>query len=971
MNGLEVSGMDAMDTEETGDNATIITSAGIYSEYPLKVVLTGENSVTGAIGGKTKWKKNMNKYYYKSYGIYTGGLEIEENGVGSLTVKSAEEVTGYCYGIYSTDDVTVSGGELNTIVGVARNGHGSTSTTWYPSAISLYVDGDFTMEDGEVLAESLKVDNNKTPSTHAKQNAGIYATGNILVENGTLVGKGAEEDFETPINYYHNAGIYAGGNITIKKGTVTGIAGTGTNNSFSDITSLSMSGGGIVSVGDIDIYGGTVTGTGAAITDAANVGIWSQNVLTIYNGIVKGTGKTASDDWSVGIGAYNGVVIEDGQIEAISEGESEDTVMKSEEARKAGLSRASIGLYSYWDMTISGDAKVTAEASTALMYSYGTHCYKHFHMSGNASLQTSAKKTFLEYKNGSSVTPAYRPMRSLGLFMYDRVYQQSDELLQSVGGSFTMTGGKLEAWCTNKADSTTNKYNGRNFALRIYEEKDRQKVFFSDENQTDATWYAWTTERGGTLKNSAETPYVYSETEANHLGSYLLIQKATTETETYEVTFDSKGGSEIEESPVEVESGKTVDKPTDPEREGYTFLGWFTSEDDGETLADTEYDFTTAVTSSFTLYAKWQKDDGGDKDDKDDNDDKDDEKDPDKDDKDDEKDPDKDDDKDNSRPSGSSYGKVTLTKTDAEDTDTTLSGVKFALYKKGGKEIGEYTTDKNGEITVTRLSPGEYYWVEVSPAVGYSLDESKHSFTIYKNRHTEMTVENERSEIPAVFTNDHYAYIVGYEDGLIRPEANITRAEVAAIFFRLLDSETRESYLSTENNFYDVNEGDWFNSSVSAMAAMKIISGYPDGGFHPSANITRAEFAAIASRFEQNGNTSEASFADIYEHWAQKEINVASNNGWVLGYEDGSFRPDQYITRAEAMAMVNRVLQRIPRDTDDLIAGMKMWKDNANTAKWYYLTVQEATNSHDYARRANGYEYWTSLRQAPDWNVYQ
>ena len=146
-----------------------------------------------------------------------------------------------------------------------------------------------------------------------------------------------------------------------------------------------------------------------------------------------------------------------------------------------------------------------------------------------------------------------------------------------------------------------------------------------------------------------------------------------------------------------------------------------------------------------------------------------------------------------------------------------------------------------------------------------------------------------------------------------------------------------------------------------------IINGYPDGDFHPNANITRAEFAAIAARFDSNANTTGVSFTDIYGHWAQKEINIAANNGWILGYENGEFRPNQNIIRAEAMAMVNRVLQRIPESKEDLLDAMVKWSDNMDTTKWYYLTVQEATNSHDYGRKNNGYEYWTKITEVPDW----
>ena len=312
-------------------------------------------------------------------------------------------------------------------------------------------------------------------------------------------------------------------------------------------------------------------------------------------------------------------------------------------------------------------------------------------------------------------------------------------------------------------------------------------------------------------------------------------------------------------------------------------------------------------------------------------------------------------------------GTVVLTKVDAEDSSTTLSGVVFELYKANGRLVDTYTTNEDGKITVRGLPAGSYYWVEVRPAEGYVIDTTEHVFTVSAGYTERITITNTRSSVPVVFSGDHYAYIIGYNDGLVHPEANITRAEVATIFFRLLDDATREQYLTKENSFADVEQGMWFNTAVSTMAAMGIVNGYPDGNFYPNEFITRAEFAAIAARFDTNGNTTGASFDDIYGHWAQKEINVAYNNGWILGYEDGTFKPDQYITRAEAMALVNRVLQRVPEHKDDLLDDMVTWPDNMDTTKWYYLAVQEATNSHDYCRKTNGYEYWTALREVRDW----
>lgn len=215
--------------------------------------------------------------------------------------------------------------------------------------------------------------------------------------------------------------------------------------------------------------------------------------------------------------------------------------------------------------------------------------------------------------------------------------------------------------------------------------------------------------------------------------------------------------------------------------------------------------------------------------------------------------------------------------------------------------------------------------------------------------------------------DDHFAYIIGYPDGNVHPEATITRAEVATIFFRLLKDEVRDANWSETNSFSDVSSGMWFNNAVSTMAKMGVVTGYPDGTFKPNENITRAEFAAIAARFDENANSTNADFSDISGHWAAVEIAKAAANGWVNGYPDGTFKPDQKITRAEAMALVNRVLNRDPEDPSDLLDNMIKWPDNMDTDKWYYLDVQEATNSHTYERTTKITEKWLTIEQPRDW----
>ena len=216
---------------------------------------------------------------------------------------------------------------------------------------------------------------------------------------------------------------------------------------------------------------------------------------------------------------------------------------------------------------------------------------------------------------------------------------------------------------------------------------------------------------------------------------------------------------------------------------------------------------------------------------------------------------------------------------------------------------------------------------------------------------------------------DHYAYIIGYGNNDVRPQNNITRAEVATIFFRLLTDETREANMTKSNGYNDVKDGDWFCCAVSTLSKMGIIKGYEDGSFKPNAPISRAEFAAIAARFDPDGDKTPATFADVTSHWAKDEISIAANHGWIKGYEDGSFKPDQKITRAETMTLVNRVLNRLPETKDDLHKDMKTWVDNMDETAWYYLAVQEATNSHYFKNKTGTkFEQWTDLRDTRDWS---
>jgi len=214
---------------------------------------------------------------------------------------------------------------------------------------------------------------------------------------------------------------------------------------------------------------------------------------------------------------------------------------------------------------------------------------------------------------------------------------------------------------------------------------------------------------------------------------------------------------------------------------------------------------------------------------------------------------------------------------------------------------------------------------------------------------------------------DHFAYLYGYPDGTIRPNDNITRAEVAAIYFRLLQDKVREKYYTEDCDYSDVAEDAWYRVEVSTMTNLGILEGYPDGSFRPDQPVTRGELATILARLAEatEPEDKKTAFSDVDDHWAETDIHIIEEYGWIEGYEDKTFRPDAYITRAEAVAMTNRALNRMPGYVNDLDKGMHIWPDNADPEMWYFIDVQEASHSHDYERLRGNRSRWTEILEMP------
>ena len=306
-----------------------------------------------------------------------------------------------------------------------------------------------------------------------------------------------------------------------------------------------------------------------------------------------------------------------------------------------------------------------------------------------------------------------------------------------------------------------------------------------------------------------------------------------------------------------------------------------------------------------------------------------------------------------------------VTKKDTEGNNSATGTAKLDTVPEVGKEpnsgyeaSGNWNTTLSTDLEITKDTVFTYTYDQKSGGSGGSSRPS-----------TPPTVDIPDDVPTGLNGTDHYAYIIGYGNNDVRPQNNITRAEVATIFFRLLTDETREANMTKSNSYNDVKDGDWFCCAVSTLSKMGIIKGYEDGSFKPNDPISRAEFAAIAARFDPDGDKTPATFADVTSHWAKDEISIAANHGWIKGYEDGSFKPDQKITRAETMTLVNRVLNRLPETKDDLHKDMKTWVDNMDETAWYYLAVQEATNSHYFKNKTSTkFEQWTDLRDTRDWS---
>ena len=411
----------------------------------------------------------------------------------------------------------------------------------------------------------------------------------------------------------------------------------------------------------------------------------------------------------------------------------------------------------------------------------------------------------------------------------------------------------------------------------------------------------------------------------------------------YTLTFDANGGGG-EMEPQTFEHGQVL--PLNEyrfSRDGYDFVGWALSKDGGKLFDNkAEVRFTALVSSGSelkdgakaTLYAVWHEQSvtlGY-------------------------------------EPNDAELGSVSSALETVAAVTGTAKG-STAQAKSGARFDGWYSADGtllSTNLTFVPTKEAGAVWQGTTYYAHFSAKRSPSTpSTPAKPDETKPTL----APIPEMLNGeDHYAYLLGYEDGTVRPNGSISRAEVATVLFRLLKDDVRTQNLTKDNAYSDVPDTAWYSTAVSTLSKMGVISGYPDGTFRPNAPITRAEFAAMIARFDETAKSADTPFTDISGHWAENAIGKAYGNGWVEGSSKTLFCPESNLTRAETATLLNRVLHRLPEKESDLLANQIVWPDNPETF-WGYLAIQEATNSHEYERKADGvHETQTAKRENRDWS---
>ena len=979
----------------SGNNTT---SCGIYgsSLYGGVIISGGAVTATGTTANA------------ESYGIYTPNSDIEISG-GTVTATGDTGALGRAIYLDPEGNASIQSIQVKT----GQDANSATEIIGSPFVLSRgitdLVSGDkyFHSEsqtlEGDIFVGGVGLTGAADAPAYAKTgtngavttegaNANDYNIkwdGSTLTLNNATITQGALGG--AAIWYYRGSDL----NIDlVGTNTVTGPSGSGSGASYgifawdpNELIDLTISGDGSLTV----TGGGTVSESYGICTDNLIV---QSGTVNATGGDVNATGEDGEED-SYGIYAYNDVTISGGAVTATGGDSGED----------------SYGISAY-DVTISrGDVTATGGTVTATSEDGAEDSYviyaDYVTINGgavNATGRDSAEDSYGIYVdyvtiNGGTVTAegGTAEVKSAGIDIVTLVIS---------GGTVTATGNTSGVYAVYEDGEIT-----------VSPQGDQQIAVLLGESETAAAAivgspFASETEITSQVNNSGK--YFHSE----------VVGITPPEPEEFTITFDAAGGT-TPASQTTVD-GKLTSLPTST-RDGYDFLGWYTAGGDRVTT-------DTVFTADTTLYARWAEQAGPGDDDKppyippqptgpntgnsegwDDIQEE----------------------INQAQPGDTITidmngetevpaemfeevagkdvtveldlgGGITWT-VNGQDvpTDTSLSDLDLGvdLGTNGiSADVINTVTGAYGTVQMTLAHDGAFgftltltaplgrenagYWANL-----YHYDEEAEALTFetsaqiaddgsvaLRMSHASQYAividdknHGENAGQPTLNTQDHDAYLLGYEDGTVRPEGSITRAEVATIFFRLLTDESRDKFWSQTNDYTDVPADAWYNNAVSTLSNAGILDGYEDGTFRPDGNITRAEFATITARFLEASYDGGNRFPDIDGHWAAEYINEAANAGIVDGYEDGTFRPQQNITRAEAVTMVNRTVDRHP-DADHLLDNMVTWPDNPESA-WYYAQIQEATNAHAYTMHTDQedapYEIWTELLPNRDWSALE
>ena len=983
----------------SGNNTT---SCGIYGSSMYGGVIISGGTVTATGGTFTSAGTTAN---VESYGIYTPNSDIEISG-GTVTATGGNGALGRDIYLNPEGNASIQSIQVKTgqdansakeIVGSPFVLSGDitdlVSSAKYFHSESQALEGDIfvggvglTGSEGNPAYATTDNNGAVTTSGASATHYNISWDGSTLTLNNATITQGALGG--AAIWYYRDSDL----NIDlVGANTVTGPSGSGSGASDgifacgpNKLIDLTISGDGSLNV----TGGGTVSESYGICTDNLIV---QSGTVNATGGDVNATGEDGEED-SYGIYAYNDVTITNGDVTATS-GDSADY---------------SCGIYAdYGNIDVSGGTVIARGGD-----------------SGDNSDGICVSKDGITISGGEvTTTGGDTEGRSCGIDA-DSITINGGVFTATGGtgtegsygiytGALTITGGTITA-----TGNTSGVYgSSKECKITIAPQTNHQIAVLLGESETAAAAIAgspFASEREITSQVNNSGKYFHSE----------VVGITPPEPEEFTITFDAAGGT-TPASQTTVD-GKLTSLPTST-RDGYDFLGWYTAGGDWVTT-------DTVFTADTTLYARWAEQAGPGDDDKppyippqptgpntgnsegwDDIQEE----------------------ISQAQPGDTITidmngetevpaemfeevagkdvtveldlgGGITWT-VNGQDvpTDTSLSDLDLGvdLGTNGiSADVINTVTGAYGTVQMTLAHDGAFgftltltaplgrenagYWANL-----YHYDEEAEALTFetsaqiaddgsvaLRMSHASQYAividdknHGENAGQPTLNTQDHDAYLLGYEDGTVRPEGSITRAEVATIFFRLLTDESRDKFWSQTNDYTDVPADAWYNNAVSTLSNAGILDGYEDGTFRPDGNITRAEFATITARFLEASYDGGNRFPDIDGHWAAEYINEAANAGIVDGYEDGTFRPQQNITRAEAVTMVNRTVDRHP-DADHLLDNMVTWPDNPESA-WYYAQIQEATNAHAYTMHTDQedapYEVWTELLPNRDWSALE